>query len=91
MTYASQLYLNGEELKHAVFPEGITSIGSYLFNGCTSLESVTIPGTLRFVSYGAFQDCTSLSAVHIRDVADWSPIEFESLTAHPLYYAKNLY
>ena len=35
--YAHKLYLNGEEVKDLVIPDGVTFIGSYAFYSCESL------------------------------------------------------
>ena len=40
--YARYLYLNGELITDLTIPDSVTSIGSYVFYGCSSLSSVTI-------------------------------------------------
>ena len=44
--------------------EGVTSIGFDAFQN-TPLTSVTIPGTLATISYGAFNNCDSLKTVNV--------------------------
>ena len=39
-----------------------TTIGKYAFSGCTNLTSVTIPGNVTSIGYGAFNNCNSLVA-----------------------------
>ena len=39
----------------------VTYIGSYAFNGCSSLSWKTLPDNIDQVSYMAFNDCTSLA------------------------------
>ena len=46
-------------LKSIHLPEGVTEIGRYAFY-CSGLESVTLPGSLKTVSYSLFRDCDSL-------------------------------
>ena len=40
--YAKNLYLNGERVTEIVIPDGVTNIGSYAFQGCDGLNSLTI-------------------------------------------------
>ncbi len=51
-------------LTNVVFEEtGLTSIGSYVFRNCTSLERITpfLPDTVTSIGYEAFQNCTALA------------------------------
>ena len=43
LDYAHHLYLNGEEVKDVVIPEGATSFNAYAFSGCSGLKSITLP------------------------------------------------
>jgi len=43
LIYAHHLYLNGEEIKDLVIPEGVTTISSIAFGWLTNLNSLTIP------------------------------------------------
>ena len=61
---------DNESVKNAtnfVWPEGVTSIGEYAFNGCSSLTSVTIPSTVTTIGNNAFSVCTGLTSVTIPD------------------------
>ena len=40
--YAHNLYLNNQLVTNLVIPESVTSIGAYVFTGCSGLTSVTI-------------------------------------------------
>ncbi len=61
LSYAQHLYLNGEEIKDdLVIPEGVTSIGSRVFYGCSGLTSVTIPNSVTSIGYDAFRGCSAL-------------------------------
>ena len=44
-----------------------TYIGTYTFDGCTSLESITIPAAFTEIRSTAFNGCTSLTSVYIPD------------------------
>ena len=50
-----------------VIGNGVTSIGDYAFNRCTSLESITIPDGVTSIDYDAFGHCTSLNNINIPD------------------------
>ena len=62
-------------MQNLVVGEGITEIGEYNFYNCTALKSVQLPSTLKSIdgmgagtdlasaSYGAFQNCESLTEI----------------------------
>ena len=45
----------------------VTSIGIAAFDGCTLLESITIPDSVTSIGYAAFRSCTSLESITIPD------------------------
>jgi len=62
---AKNLYVNNTLVTELVIPNGVTSIGSSAFSGCTSLKSVTIPNSVTSIRDYAFSGCTSLKSVTI--------------------------
>ena len=46
-----------------VIPEGVTSIGSEAFRGCTGLTGLVIPSSVRSIGARAFYGCENLSGV----------------------------
>ena len=58
-------YGSRSRVKSAVIADGVTSIGSDAFQGCTSLTSVTIPDSVTSIGGWAFYYCTSLTSVTI--------------------------
>ena len=59
--FAHSLYIQGVEITNLVIPEGMTSIGDWLFSGCRGLTSVTLPRTLTSIGNGTFYECSGLT------------------------------
>lgn len=55
--YARHLYLNGEEVKDLVIPDGVTAISDKAFENCLSLTSVTIGNSVTSIGASAFLSC----------------------------------
>ncbi len=74
------LVFEGSGLKSIVIPDTVTSISSYAFQGCSSLESVTLPDNATFTSIpeGLFFDCTALKNVTI-------PSQITSISSNTFY------
>ncbi|MBO4754156.1 MAG: leucine-rich repeat domain-containing protein [Bacteroidales bacterium] len=88
---SAKLYLNDEEIKDLVIPDGVASIGGFAFYGCKSFTSVTIPDGVTSIGESAFYGCTGLTSVHITDLEAWCAIQFFIGISNPLYYAHRLY
>lgn len=52
-------------IKEIVIAEGITTIGEYVFQNCTALESITIANSVTIIGKYAFRGCNSLTSVEI--------------------------
>lgn len=58
----SEAFKDCTVISSVVFPEGITSIFTSAFEGCTGLTGqLELPSTLTYISPSAFKDCSSLS------------------------------
>lgn len=53
------------EIETVVIKSGVTSIGDFAFDACTSLSSVTIPNTVTEIGWEAFSNCTSLTSINL--------------------------
>ena len=56
-----------EDIKCVKICSGITSIGSRVFEDCTSITSITIPDSVTRIDNRAFQNCKSLKSITIPD------------------------
>lgn len=48
-----------------VIPDGITSIGSDVFNGNTTLMEITLPDSLTSIGHAAFMGCENLESIEL--------------------------
>lgn len=53
------------KLKTIILPEGLLSLGRDVFTDCNELESISFPGTLETVPYGACSYCKKLQSVNL--------------------------
>lgn len=65
LTYAHNIYLNGDIVEKLIIPAGITVIKQWTYNGCTSITDVDIPNGVVEIKKYAFNGCTSLVSVLI--------------------------
>lgn len=59
---AHNLYINGEAVVNLPIPSSVTEISANAFTGA-SIESVSIPSSVKTIGDVAFKDCASLSSV----------------------------
>ena len=63
LCYAEHLFLNDEEIKDLVIPNTMTSIGKFVFFGCSGLTSITFPNSVTSIGKSAFTGCTGLTSI----------------------------
>ena len=63
LIYASQLYIDNEEVKDLIIPITITEIKNHAFEGYKGLTSVTIPNSVTSIGNYAFSGCDNLASV----------------------------
>ena len=72
-TYEIVKYKKGEtvpaklEIPEKIGEIEVTGIGDNAFTSCKTMESVTIPATVKYIGISAFRDCDELTAVQIPD------------------------
>ena len=59
-----RLFLNGIEINNLTIPQ-IKQINNYIFRGCSSLNSVTIPSCVEVIGENSFAGCTNLTSLTI--------------------------
>jgi len=98
LKYTHRLFLNGEEIKDLVIPDGVTRIESYTFDGYSSLTSVTIPNTVTRIESNAFRDCSHVEKLYLEDGSNTLSLGynypkglFSSCSLKTLYLGRNLH
>ena len=61
------LFFEGEIIKDLVIPEGVKHISNSAFNYCNSIESVSIPGTVKQDVVPAFKNCYNLKEINVAE------------------------
>ena len=75
-------YPVGKKDKNYKIPDGVTSIVSRTFKGCTNLTSITIPDSVTYIGDYAFKNCTSLAGITIPDgVTEINQYAFDGCTS----------
>jgi hypothetical protein len=52
---------------HVELREGLERINDWAFAGCTSLERISIPSTVRYIQKDVFRNCSDLVAVEFSE------------------------
>ena len=91
MSNSRVLYIDGNKVEgHLVIPDSVTSIGSYAFEYCSGLTSVTLGDSVTSIGNEAFRGCNKLQDIYITDIAAWCNIsELNNLMEYGV--SKNLY
>lgn len=82
--YAHHLYIDGQEVKDVVIPNSVTSIGQYVFEGCSGPTSITIPNSVTNIGYCAFERSSGLTSITIPNsvvtIGEWAFCHCSGLT-----------
>lgn len=96
LSKAHHLFMNGEEVKDVVIPDGVKRVRDYTFAGGSNFSSIRIPPSLTITGMGAFKGCSGLERVDISDLESWCNINFgtsnfQDSDMTPLKYAHHLF
>ena len=61
----ADLYLDDKKVIDLVIPDGVTEISAATFEGCQSIQTLTISQSVETIRNWAFADCTNLKSVWI--------------------------
>ena len=97
----TKIFLNGQEIKDLVIPDGVKIIGPNAFNRFKSIETVTVPVGVDSIGDNAFLGCSNITKVTAHDVASWCGIHFGNTMilqngnaiylSNPVCISQNLY
>ncbi len=65
LEFAHHLFLNGEEIRNLIIPDGVTEIKARAFSGATQFTTVSIPNSVTSIGNYAFTSCNGLTSVTI--------------------------
>lgn len=63
VTALDQQFGNCQSLRRVELPEGLETIGNYVFQNCQNLKEISFPSTLKEIGEMAFTNCLALEAV----------------------------
>ena len=58
-------YINDKEITSIEIPSNVTTLGNYVFQGCSRLTSLTLPAGITRIGYGAFWGCSGLTSLNL--------------------------
>ena len=76
VSVAALSFKNRKSLKTIVMQDGVSSIGKAAFQGCSSLQRVSLPAAIDEIREMTFKDCTSLTTITVpegvRTIGKWA-------------------
>jgi len=81
----ARAFYNWRYLQTIILPHTITTIGNWVFDGCSSLTEITLPNSITAIGNNVFYGCTSLASItlpnSITTLGDWVFFGCSSLTS----------
>ena len=58
-------YINDKEITSIEIPSNVTTLGNYVFQGCSGLTSLTLPAGITEIGSSAFNGCSRLTSIYL--------------------------
>lgn len=52
-----------QDIKKVIIEDGVTSVGDYIFRGCSNIVDIEFPNSITFLGRQSFSSCTSLTDI----------------------------
>lgn len=65
--WKSSIFYGNTNIKSVVIEDGVTNIGTYLFEGCVRLTEITISNSVTSIGESAFNGCNNLESIVLPD------------------------
>ena len=83
LSYANNLYVNGELVTELVIPDDVKNVSSYAFYNCSSLSSIMIPNNVISIGNSTFSGCSNLTSITL-------PSSVTSIGSYAFYNCSSL-
>ncbi len=94
MNCKANFFIGNELVQSIEIPDTINEL-NYTFNGCLSLEEVTLNQSVLKIGKDTFAHCENIKKVNYVGtnitIADWNAITFENASSNPLHSGADLY
>ena len=58
-------YINDKEITRIEIPSNVTTLGNYVFQGCSGFTSLTLPAGITSIGSDAFSNCSGLTSIYV--------------------------